>query len=72
MPLVIRGADRKQHHVPGVATIEVVDNEGRLAVVVIQAAGGSVQIISPTSPQFQHYCRQVGATPTKVHVHERI
>lgn len=70
MPLVIRGNDRRPHRVDSAGALEVVDNEGNIAVVITQAPNGSVQILTPGSPMFKQYCHQVGGAPSKVHVHE--
>lgn len=70
MPLVIRGNDRRPHRVDSAGAVEVVDNEGRLAVVITQSPTGSVSIVTPGSPQFLSYCRLVGSVPSTVHVHE--
>lgn len=70
MPLVIRGNDRQPYPISKAGAVEVVDNDGNLAVVVVQSASGSVQITTPGSLLFAQYCRQIGATPSKVNVHE--
>ncbi len=70
MPLVIRGADRQPHRINSAGAVEVIDNEGRIAVVITQASSGSVQISTPGSLIFEQYLRQVGGVPSKVFVHE--
>lgn len=50
--------------------LEIVDDKGRLAVVVTQSPSGSVQISTPGSLLFADYCRKIGGVPSTVHVHE--
>ena len=70
MPLVIRGNDRRPHRVDAAGAIEVVDNDGGIAVIIMQSASGSVQIVTPGSPMFKQYCLQIGGVASRVHVHE--
>lgn len=70
MPLIIRGNDRRPHRVDAAGAIEVVDNEGRIAVIIMQSPSGSVKIVTPGNILFKQYCQQVGGTPSTVHVHE--
>lgn len=70
MPLVIRGNDRRPHRVDAAGAIEVVDNDGGIAVIVMQSPSGSVQIVTPGNPLFKQYCLQIGGVASRVHVHE--
>jgi hypothetical protein len=70
MPLVIRGNDRRPHRVDSAGAIEVVDNDGRIAVIIMQSPSGSVQIVTPGNPLFKQYCLQIGGVASLVHVHE--
>lgn len=70
MPLVIRGNDRRPHRIDAAGAIEVVDNDGAIAVIIMQAPSGSVQIVTPGNPLFTQYCQQIGGVASRVHVHE--
>lgn len=70
MPLVIRGNDRVPHRIDAAGAVEVVDKEGRLAVLITQSPSGSVQITTPGNPAFTAYCRRIGCVSSTVHVHE--
>ena len=70
MRLVIRGNDRRPHRVDAAGAIEVVDNDGGIAVIVMQSPSGSVQIVTPGNPLFKQYCLQIGGVASRVHVHE--
>ena len=70
MPLVIRGNDRRPHRVDTDGVIEVVDNDGGIAVIIMQSPSGSVQIVTPGNPLFKQYCLQIGGVASRVHVHE--
>jgi hypothetical protein len=70
MPLVIRGNDRRPHRVDSAGAIEIVDNDGGIAVVIMQSPSGSVQIVTPGNPLFKSYCLKIGGVASRVHVHE--
>lgn len=70
MPLVIRGNDRRPHRVDSAGAVEVVDNDGGIAVIIMQSPSGSVQIVTPGNPLFKQYCLQIGGVASRVHVHE--
>lgn len=71
MPLQLRGPDGTAIPIPGKpGELEYTDDNGRLALVVIQRAGGSIRIITPGSAEFSAYCRATKQQPSKVHVHE--
>ncbi len=70
MPLVIRGNDRTPHRIDSAGVVEVIDKNGAIAVIIMQAPSGSVQIVTPGNPLFTQYCLQIGGIASTVHVHE--
>lgn len=52
--------------------IEVLDNEGRLALVVTQTAGGSVRILTKGDPEFNAYANICKLKASSVFVHEPV
>ncbi len=70
MPIQLRGKDGAPHRIEQPIEVEVLDNDGRLAVVIVQRPGGSVRIMTPGSRDFAVYCHSTKQIPSKVVVHE--
>ncbi len=50
--------------------VEFVDTTGKLAVVITQSPGGSVNIVTPGDPVFNAYLHISGLRQSRVAVHE--
>jgi hypothetical protein len=70
MPIQLRAASGEPHGITQPCAIEVTDDAGRIAVVIVQSPGGSVSILTPGSPAFKNHLTAVGAKPSTVHIHD--
>jgi hypothetical protein len=70
MPIVLRGTDHKPHRIDKACGVEIIDNAGAIAVIIIQSRDGAVQILTPGSASFALYCAQVKGAASDVVVHE--
>jgi len=68
----LRKPDGSVTEVDTANAVEMIDAQGRLAVVTIQRSSGQVQILTPGDPVFNAYCRTQKLSPSKVTVHEPV